>query len=390
MDTVETPGSHATMRRRLSALLVVVAAICLTLASVAGWTRSTLLDEDRYVAVVSAVAGDPRVITLASDRLAGQLVVAVDVQGRIEGALPPRAGFLARPLTERVEAATAQALARAMGTDRFQAIWASAHRRVHEQLLAAIRGEQSALELQGTVLTMDLFPIVVAGVGDLQASGVIPSGVPLPDLSADEDLEAARVRLGTALGIAIPSDLGVIQLADSATLARVSSVVRALDAAVVWLIVATIVTAVAAVAISVRRAHTVVWLALVAIGVLVVVMLLGSAVVVRLLDAVQNATLDETLRALVARAQADLFGWLATVMLGLAAAAVAGWLLIARPWRGWGPPSRDDLVSLAMIAVGLGLVWAILGREATLLAAVIVAGIAMWMTGRPRRVAAPA
>jgi len=55
MDTIDQPRSHATLRRRLSAVLVVVAAICLTSGSVAVWTRSTILDEERHVAVATAV-----------------------------------------------------------------------------------------------------------------------------------------------------------------------------------------------------------------------------------------------------------------------------------------------------------------------------------------------
>jgi hypothetical protein len=381
MDSVDQAPPRAALRRRLSAVLLVIAAVCLTLASVAAWTRSSLLDTDRYVAIVTAVGADEQVIALASDRLATQIVVAVDVQGRVEAALPERAGFLAVPLTERIQAGAARALTRALSSEQFQTVWAGANRRAHTQFVALMRGETSNVTLEGTVLTLDLFPIVVSGIADLQASGVIPAAVPLPDLRTEEDLEAARQRLGTALGVPIPADLGVIQIADSAALARIATVVRVLDAAVFWLLAAAAAAAVGAVVLSLRRARTVVWLGLVSIGLLVVVKVVIGAATGILVDAVQNPEAGATLGSLLGRLQDDLYRWLAAIMLGTALVASVAWLVHIKPWR-WAPPSPEDLRSLALLAVGLGLVWAIVGRDAALLVALVMAGVSLWATRR--------
>jgi hypothetical protein len=379
MDTVDQSPPRAVLRQRLSLVLAVIAAICLTLASVAAWTRAALLDTDRYVTIVTAVGADPRVIDLASDRLATQVVVALDVQTRVEAALPERATFLAVPLTERIQAGTARALTRALSSDGFQAVWEGANRRAHTQFVALMRGETSNITLEGTVLTLDLFPIVVAGIGDLQASGVIPASVPLPDLSTEEDMEAARERLGTAIGVPIPAELGVIQLADSAVLARIATVVSVLDAAVLWLVIATVVAVAGAVALSLRRTRTLLWLALVAIGMLVVVRLVVGAATDLLVGMVQDAEAGVTLGAMLGVLQADLYRWLSAIMLGTALVAAVAWLVHIKPWQ-WPRPSTEDLRSLALLAVGLALVWAIIGRDAALLVAVVMAGGALWAT----------
>jgi hypothetical protein len=377
-----SPPSSETSRRRLSTVLLVVAAISLTLASVAVWTRATLLDTDRYVAVVSAVAADEQVIATASQRLAAQTVDALDIAARVEAVLPPRAGFLAAPLTERIEARAAEGLARLLATDQAQQLWAGANRRLHASLVAVVRGESSALALEDGVLTLDLFPVVVTAIGQLQANGVIPADVTLPDLSAEEDLEAARQRLGTALGVALPSDLGKVVVADAPALERVRSVVGLLDALVVWLVILTVVAAVGAVVVSTRRTRTVLWMGLLAVSLLVVVRLIISAATSVLTAQVADAEVGATLGSVLGLLTDDLYAWLAGIMLATAALTIVVWLVRHQPWRGLGRPSQQDTLALVLLVVAGGVIWALLGIEAALLGAIVLACWALWSTRR--------
>jgi hypothetical protein len=377
-----SPPSSETSRRRLSTVLLVVAAISLTLASVAVWTRATLLDTDRYVAVVSAVAADEQVIATASQRLAAQTVDALDIAARVEAVLPPRAGFLAAPLTERIEARAAEGLARLLATDQAQQLWAGANRRLHASLVAVVRGESSALALEDGVLTLDLFPVVVTAIGQLQANGVIPADVTLPDLSAEEDLEAARQRLGTALGVALPSDLGKVVVADAPALERVRSVVGLLDALVVWLVLLAVVAAVGAVVVSTRRTRTVLWMGLLAVSLLVVVRLIITAATSVLTAQVADAEVGATLGSVLGLLTDDLYAWLAGIMLATAALTIVVWLVRHRPWRGLGRPSQQDTLALVLLVVAGGVIWALLGIEAALLGAIVLACWALWSTRR--------
>src|SRR5215203_5755170 len=100
------PPTHRPRRwpDRLAVVLAVVAALCITLAAISTWTRATVFDTERYVAVVTDLGSDARVISVVSQRLASQTMAALDVEARVASVLPPRATFLAPTLTERIEA----------------------------------------------------------------------------------------------------------------------------------------------------------------------------------------------------------------------------------------------------------------------------------------------
>src|SRR5215203_2356812 len=137
LEPIESPpATHRPSRwsARLAVALAVVAALCITLAAISTWTRATVLDTERYVAVVTDLGGDERVIGVVSQRLAAQTVVALDIEARVAGVLPPRATFLAPTLTERIEASVARGISRLIASDRAQVIWSEANRRLHTRL----------------------------------------------------------------------------------------------------------------------------------------------------------------------------------------------------------------------------------------------------------------
>jgi hypothetical protein len=365
-------------RTWLAVALAVVAALCFTLAAIATWTRATVFETERYVAVVTDLGADERVITVVSQRLATQTVVALDVEARIAGVLPPRATFLAPTLTERIEASVARGISQLIASDRAQAIWSEANRRLHTRLVAVLRDEAENVTLENGVLTLDLFPLVVSAISELQAQGVIPAEVPLPDLSTEADLEAARERLGTALGVPIPAELGQVAVADTPVLQRLKTAVGTFDALVIWLWIAAAATAVAAVLLAARRARMVLLIALLAIGATAIIRLLIPAGIDVLEGAVADAQRRLMLEAITERLRDDLFVWLAGLLVVLAVVAVGAWIVSHLPWRPWTRPSGDTLRTLAVGVVAGGIVWAIVGRDLTLLAAVAVACAALW------------
>jgi hypothetical protein len=374
------PATHRPRRwpDRLAVVLAVVAALCITLAAISTWTRATVFDTERYVAVVTDLGSDARVISVVSQRLATQTMAALDVEARVASVLPPRATFLAPTLTERIEASVARGISQLIASDRAQAIWSEANRRLHTRLVAVLRDEAENVTLEDGVLTLDLFPLVVSAISELQAQGVIPAEVPLPDLSAEADLEAARERLGTALGVPIPAELGQVAIADAPVLQRLKTAVGTFDALVIWMWVAAAATALGAVLLASRRGRMVLLIALLAIGATSIVRLLIPAGIEVLDGAVADPQRRLMLEAITERLQDDLFVWLASLLLVLAVVAVAAWIVSHLPWRSWTRPSGDTLRTLVVSVVAGGIVWAIVGRELTLLAAVAVACIALW------------
>jgi hypothetical protein len=389
LDPIDpSPPTRRSPRWRawLAVALAVVAALCFTLAAIATWTRATVLDTERYVAVVTDLGADERVIAVVSQRLATQTVVALEIETRVSSVLPPRATFLAPTLTERIEASVARGISQLISSDRAQGIWSEANRRLHTRLVAVLRDEAENVTLEDGVLTLDLFPLVVSAIAELQAQGVIPAEVPLPDLSAEADMEAARERLGTALGVAIPAELGQVAVADTPVLQRLQTAVQTFDALVIWLWVAAAATALAAVLLAGRRARMVLLIALLAIGATSIVRLLIPAGIDVLDGAVADAQRRLMLEAITERLQADLFAWLASLLLALAVVAVAAWVVSHLPWRPWTRPTGDTLRTLVVGVVAGGIVWAIVGRDLTLLAAVAVACVALWGSRQRRTI----
>ena len=77
----------------------------------------------------------------------------------------------------------------------------------HEQVVRLLRGESEVVSIVDGYLTLNVFPVVDAALTELQAMGLIPADVQLPDLSAPEAPEVLAQRLETTLGVTLPAGL---------------------------------------------------------------------------------------------------------------------------------------------------------------------------------------
>ncbi len=193
--------------------LVVVAALLAPLAVLAVWARDLVTDTDRYLQTVAPVADDPavqqavtqRVTTalvdgLQVERLAGDLTSAV-----VDLGLPPRAAAavesLQGPLVDAVTARVRTTVRDVVASDEFGALWASANRAAHEQLVAVLRGDPDALarlDADGT-LSVRLGPVVEVARDALVERGfTVASRVPALDPSFPLVTSADLVTLRSA------------------------------------------------------------------------------------------------------------------------------------------------------------------------------------------------
>jgi len=97
-------GSHR-WRRISSWVLVVVACILSVLSVVTIFARNQLLNTDAYVNTVAPLASNPAIQTQVAKQVSENLVARTDVETRVKDALPPKAGFLATPITSGLETA---------------------------------------------------------------------------------------------------------------------------------------------------------------------------------------------------------------------------------------------------------------------------------------------
>src|SRR4051812_22412719 len=86
-------------RRTFVGALVLLFAILVPITITATWAHRTVLDTDTWISTVQPIAGDPAVTAAVSRQITDQLYLALDPQQRVADALPPRATFLAGPIT---------------------------------------------------------------------------------------------------------------------------------------------------------------------------------------------------------------------------------------------------------------------------------------------------
>lgn len=151
-------------------VLLLVAALLAPLSALATWSRSTLLDTDKYLAMVAPLASDPAVQEEISRRitdavfeqlnvaeLTTQTLDAIAARPRVEGAterLPVELSSFAEPITNAIHGFTQEQVSRLVASDTFQDAWIAANREAHASLVAALTGENPEAGVtvsQGTV-----------------------------------------------------------------------------------------------------------------------------------------------------------------------------------------------------------------------------------------------
>jgi hypothetical protein len=273
------------VRRVLTTLLIVLAALGVVLSVLTVWSHQVILNTDRFMDTVQPVASDPAVIDAASQRVGDQIVIALNIQQRAADVLPDRADFLAEPLANATTQFIQTRLETFLSRERVQTALLSAIRFAHERIVAFLRGESRNLQLSNGQVTLNLFPLIDAALRSLQDTRLgsrLLSNVSLPDLS-NVTPEQGRAELSQALGVQLPDGFGEVQVADAPQLDRAEKVVSVFDTLVWVLPVVTLAIMAGAMALSTGRRRTLIQLAiasaLAAILGYVLVKLLGQSVV---------------------------------------------------------------------------------------------------------------
>jgi len=232
------PGSPPKLprwRRTLVAVLVILSVVLAPLGVVAIFVRNLVLDTDTYVETVAPLAHDPDIVQSAADRMTDRLFESVDVEQRIQDALPDRAEFLAGTLTTALEGVARDAAVQLLETDQFQQFWERANRRAHTLVQAALTGEgPDSVRIKDGQVVLDLKPLLRKVRERLQDRGVSV----FDDVKFDRDL--------------------AFELFDASSIESAQGVVRALDKAAWYLEILAIVFLAVAVALSGNRRRTLV------------------------------------------------------------------------------------------------------------------------------------
>jgi hypothetical protein len=261
-------GSGGQRRTRaVAATALVVVAILAFAAAVPGtWTRRTVLDTDRYVALAVGFAEQPAVRERLAVRITDAAFEALDVDDRLQRALGDirtELAFLAAPITQAVHDLVRGRVEELLATDRFAELWAEANRVAHMRILTVLRGDSATVSIVDGTVVLNTLPLVneaLRGVSSLAAE-LAGRPVTLPEITAETVPEEAIARLEGALGVNLPDDLGAIAIYDADELTAVQQALYRFDRGVVALLALWLFASAGALVASTRTRRTLLELA---------------------------------------------------------------------------------------------------------------------------------
>jgi hypothetical protein len=384
--TAEPRASRSRGRSVAAGVVGVLAVIAILLASVAGTVHAVVLSPDALTAAVAPIGADPDVQALVASKAAGEIVTALDVEGRAANLLGDKVGPLVAPAIARatVDRLTT-AIQSAIASDAFAARW---EQMVHATATAAIdvlRGDSAAVTTSNGQIYLNVLPAIASTLDGLKAQGIIDPSVPLPDLSDPAAAQQAIARLAAALNVTLPPDFGQVPIVQTAALEQAQGAVAAFDALTVLLVLGAIALVVTAVAVARDRRGM-----LVKIGIGAAVAVVVVPPLLRLADgAVANSLTAPGMSVVMSASTGsliDALSWPLRVVSGVCLAVALGAMLA--PSLGAIVRRPSSAAPIVVAAVGFVAVWVVIGPDLALLLLGLLAAAA-WIARQPLAVGAP-
>ncbi len=273
LDRLRRPRRQR-LRSFLVAVMVGLTALLVVLSTTVVWAHRTLLDTDVFVSTVAPALKEPGVDAAIATRTTGQLFEALDVQRRLQQALPPKVGFVAGPVSNVTEHAVTGQLTRVLDSGTFYQVWTSVLRNTHRQVVAVLRGQSSKLlSSSHGYIVLNTVPVINQALGRVSglASSLTGHRVTLPTITSADPPPKAIDKLSKAFGVTLPSNYGQITLVRAQNLSQLQRVVKVFDRLAIVLPIVTAALIALALWLSVARRRTL--LQMVVVTSLVVVVL---------------------------------------------------------------------------------------------------------------------
>lgn len=227
-------------RSVVAAFIIIVGCVLAPSSLVTVWVHNQVADTDRFVATMSPLIEEPSVQAAVTDRvtdaifrqvdaeeLATEAVDALAARG-LAPAVAERLRGLTGPLASGVRGFVHDRVADLVASEQGRAVWNRAIRAGHEQMVAVLSGQSSAVTISGGQVRIDLAPFIDAAKTHL----------------VDAGFTAAQ---------RIPEVHPTIAVGDAQTLVQAQNAYRALDRLATWLPWVTLVLL--AVGVYVARNH---------------------------------------------------------------------------------------------------------------------------------------
>ena len=245
-------------------MLVALSCLLVLLSATVVWAHRTVLNTHTFVGTVGPVFKEPAVASAVAARATDELFTELNLQARLRAALPPKASFAAVPITDATKGFVAGELTKVLASPQFQAAWTAALTATHQQLVAVLRGQNTAaVSTSGGYVVLNTIPLVNQALGKVSglASDLTGKHVTLPTITSAEVPQQQVTKLSQALGVPLPSNFGEITLVRSSDLATVRRGVKAFDGLTLVLPLVTIALIALSLWLSVNRRRTLLQLA---------------------------------------------------------------------------------------------------------------------------------
>ncbi len=337
------PERRRKTRVVFTAILLVLALLCFTVAVPGLWARRTVFNTERYVETVAPLAGDPAVQEFLARTITQQAFTALDVENRLREVLQERdarLAFLAGPLADGLSGVVQSQLQNLFASDQFQQLWSSLNRTVQAQIVAVLANKSSTFQIVNDAVVLNVLPLINEGLQSISGtiSDLVGHQVTLPTITGDEIPSEALSQLQTALGVTLPADFGSIVLFRSSSLTTIQDIVNLAQRAVVALAILFLILAGIALWVSPHRRRTLLQLATAALAIVIIERRLAIWQSNSLIDSVQPEN-QAAARAAIDRALGSLLmytAWfLAIAVIVLVIALITGPYPWAVKFRGW-------------------------------------------------------
>lgn len=143
-------------RTALAVVMLLIGGLVFPVGLVGIWAERTVNNTDRYVATVAPLLADAQVQNVLADQITDGLFSQIDVSALLAEALPPRAAALSGSIESGLTKFVRSEVLKALETPAAQEAWARANARLQEQIIAALKGQESgAVSISGDTIVLD-------------------------------------------------------------------------------------------------------------------------------------------------------------------------------------------------------------------------------------------
>ena len=271
---VTPAGSPAAPRRSRaqsigSWILTVLAGIAVAASVVGYWAHETLLDTDKFMAAVTPAVKSDAVKQVVADRLADQVLEALDLDTRVADALDAAGERMSQAIANALDLSPDQAarlerlggglellagsIAGGLETRIREAIDTFVTSRegdgllvdlvakLHERTVLLLRDELDQLpsiDVESGEVKLNLVPMAAEAIRRVVNAGIVAIGGErqIPEFDSGEDAEQAIDRLAGIVGKDLPADFGQVALMSEDQLRNAQGLVQTFDR-VVWVLI---------------------------------------------------------------------------------------------------------------------------------------------------------